>query len=803
MLLIIATALCILSCSEKDSGSDIVAEGGKYFVGDAEYASLDAAIKAYTQNTTAGCIKLGSDCSETSVKIPDEYPSFISIDLNGHTLTFTKGGIDLNKASLNLQGASGTIKTLSQTEALLSSDQTEDYDNVIVLDGGISVMATNAIKSSTNVYLDSEFNGTLNGNVDVYGGCVVVESGNCKVNIPTLSLHGECEHGVKSMLNCVSETTDNRSISIGNINCDHENPVSAETTSGISVTGGNMHIHVYKTEEMSSPTCLLPRKVSYVCSECGFTKTVYEGAALDACDASKLQHVAAKAQTLTESGNVEHWYCSECGRCYADADGKNSILSAHLSADQYISGEDYFLKIKDVVNEKYDGAESKVMSSRAGGSIFSAFTGALGICSFCMSLVANILNWTSSTMFKYWQELNQRMDHIDIELQKIDNELKTVMNKVDAVTPATDYNNRINNLASLNAKMKGLLNTLKPIVEDSKLTDDEKTAQIVQTLKTWASTTDVKAFKELTEQMLESYCTQRPPYNSYPESLEGYMKVCKWEHDGYPIREAIVDNEHSVLINAAIIVAICIKQNIIDYTGSESLRTNDLQALVDDVDAFQKTTKTEAQRINRRDSLYRNNQEYHVCLSRKMQEIDFFTLLNDKEFKTKGFPRYNDDGVAVKNCDKMLTETGLSGDFLNVAMAREAYQQYAGKKDVKPSLYTVLSDSLGFYNIPDDDNVLIFTQNTDAGNDTFKHDDDTHLAEYKIFSWQIDRGCTHGDHFGIRTALYDKYEISTGREDVITKCAISSYSDGRIKEELKDSNKTKWRWFTAVPVTAE
>ena len=57
-------------------------------------------------------------------------------------------------------------------------------------------------------------------------------------------------------------------------------------------------------------------------------------------------HTAAKDATCTEDGNIEYWYCSLCGKYYADAEGKYEILQSntvinagHTFADEWSSDE--------------------------------------------------------------------------------------------------------------------------------------------------------------------------------------------------------------------------------------------------------------------------------------------------------------------------------------------------------------------------------------------------------------------------------------------------------------------------------
>ena len=54
------------------------------------------------------------------------------------------------------------------------------------------------------------------------------------------------------------------------------------------------------------------------------------GAAEDKTHVHKLAHTPAKAATATETGNIEYWTCTECGKFFSDADGKNEIQKDKL-----------------------------------------------------------------------------------------------------------------------------------------------------------------------------------------------------------------------------------------------------------------------------------------------------------------------------------------------------------------------------------------------------------------------------------------------------------------------------------------
>ena len=46
---------------------------------------------------------------------------------------------------------------------------------------------------------------------------------------------------------------------------------------------------------------------------------------LNANNHTSLKHIDAKAATKTAEGNIEYWYCEDCGKYYADADATKEI----------------------------------------------------------------------------------------------------------------------------------------------------------------------------------------------------------------------------------------------------------------------------------------------------------------------------------------------------------------------------------------------------------------------------------------------------------------------------------------------
>ena len=60
-----------------------------------------------------------------------------------------------------------------------------------------------------------------------------------------------------------------------------------------------------------------------VCEVCG--KAYGE---LDANNHADLKHIDAKAATKDAEGNIEYWYCEDCGKYYSDAEGTKEITKA-------------------------------------------------------------------------------------------------------------------------------------------------------------------------------------------------------------------------------------------------------------------------------------------------------------------------------------------------------------------------------------------------------------------------------------------------------------------------------------------
>lgn len=85
---------------------------------------------------------------------------------------------------------------------------------------------------------------------------------------------------------------------------------------GFSTEGGAL---VCNHHSGGTATC----KAQAVCDVC---QTSYGD--LNPAKHTALQHVAAKAATIEAEGNIEYWYCADCGKYYSDAAAANEITQA-------------------------------------------------------------------------------------------------------------------------------------------------------------------------------------------------------------------------------------------------------------------------------------------------------------------------------------------------------------------------------------------------------------------------------------------------------------------------------------------
>ena len=90
----------------------------------------------------------------------------------------------------------------------------------------------------------------------------------------------------------------------------------------IPLTGPFVEFDVTK----ENATCAKEGEVLRTCYKCG--KVVSEKISVAPDNHTDLKHIDAKAATKTAGGNIEYWYCEDCGKYFADAAATKEIKQA-------------------------------------------------------------------------------------------------------------------------------------------------------------------------------------------------------------------------------------------------------------------------------------------------------------------------------------------------------------------------------------------------------------------------------------------------------------------------------------------
>ena len=112
-----------------------------------------------------------------------------------------------------------------------------------------------------------------------------------------------------------------------------------------------------------------------------------------------LKKVPAKAATCTEEGNIEHWYCSGCGKYYTDSNG--TVKTTHAKVTTPKADHDYYWVADEVANVHYE--KCRVCGKTSGTSNHSGGTASCKAQAKCEKCGASYgeLDATNHVNFEY------------------------------------------------------------------------------------------------------------------------------------------------------------------------------------------------------------------------------------------------------------------------------------------------------------------------------------------------------------------------------------------------------------------
>ena len=222
-------------------------------------------------------------CEAQTVTIDEKYVDTVTITVNGTEVTLYETG------SFVLSPANGEQEIIVTDKAGNTAEMTVTVNNGHTFD-----------KWKPN----GDGTHTRECTVD---GCTFTETDNCA----DVDKNHICDYCGKTITN--HEDTDKNHV------CDY----CGKTISNHTDADKN-HICDYCGKVITNhtggkATC----KNKAVCEVCG--KAYGE---LDKDNHSNLKHIEAKAATKTAEGNIEYWYCEDCGKYYSNANANKEITKA-------------------------------------------------------------------------------------------------------------------------------------------------------------------------------------------------------------------------------------------------------------------------------------------------------------------------------------------------------------------------------------------------------------------------------------------------------------------------------------------
>ena len=124
-----------------------------------------------------------------------------------------------------------------------------------------------------------------------------------------------------------------------------------------------------------------------------------DGMTKDETKHTALKKVPAKAATCTEEGNIEHWYCSGCGKYYTDS--KGTAKTTHAKVTTKKADHDYYWVADEVANVHYE--KCRVCGKTSGTSNHSGGTASCKAQAKCEKCGASYgeLDATNHVNFEY------------------------------------------------------------------------------------------------------------------------------------------------------------------------------------------------------------------------------------------------------------------------------------------------------------------------------------------------------------------------------------------------------------------
>lgn len=757
IIAVVLTALSLAACDKENGFS----EDGAFRYDGVVYNSLQEAVDASLAGGAGGYITLLHDARGNGASVVAAEDRDLLIDFAGFHYYIIDGYSLCTGASNTVLKGNGGGLTAGGT--VLTSDS-----GSLVIDGDLDIAGD--IHTSSYTSFTEDYSGTFKGDIVLDGEEMYICSGKGSYDIPVLEVKGEDAFLQVCIYSLSSPTA---GIRIGDVVSSLPHPVMADGDGGIEIaSGAKVHIHNYSFTNTPA-TCTHPARIEKTCRECGYSDTKCPDETYGDCPESLLFYVPAVEATATQNGMKAHWECPFCGRCYTDKEGHDELVgSPVILAGNYIQ-------------------QASLYSAKLGGAM--AITGlVLAIAGLVETLGLSIWGIVAGDCDEEWNEVNSKLDTIQASLAVIEGKIDELLRKIEIVPYKNLIISRNSKLDFLNSKSLVVFELMTEYINDKTMDDDLKAEKLTNLVLDWSRNVfEGTQITDLTQNLMQQYVNTGIEAN-VPQMFEAVANCSYlWEHDGYGFRsEALL---RDFMLNAiSYMLGCCYISSVKEY-NDEKLREKELEFFKDCFMKYKDTVTAEIDRMDSRDKTIRRYNPDGITFNRYAKHVDFRQWFSQN--RGYGFPRENQNGQAVASCNKVLDDLGLNGKMgMDHTLAKTLYSYYNRNNSTPTSIYRILRDSVGFYNVPAGfDPGILFVNKKDG----FKNiDDDSALPTYKIFHWEVYRSHTDQDQFGIWTSLNDRCGMEN--HNFLYYCSISSYEEGTIKA-LGQS--TRWDWWTLV--TAE
>lgn len=761
LICLLSLLLLVSNCKKDKTGSK-----ENFEMNGAKFGTLQEVFNAIGDGQAAD-IKLLQDVEGDGAILPEGKNAMIFLDFGAFRYDLNDGKyIDLSSSEACLSaGEGGAVK--GKGFVIKSKGGSLSIEGGLAIEGGL--------ETASETCFEKSFTGSFDGDLTIDGCMVYFDCPEATVNIHQLVVKGE-----NASVQIVEAPEGG--IRIDKVTSTLPHPVCAKEQSAATIgEGAQLHVHNFTTQYGEDATCCTLREIIYTCAECGLTynDTDVEGD-YGPCKSDDLVHYDAVPQGDTTFGHVEYWQCPHCGAIYSNANGTNDISGDYLFLPKnFEAGYPFINAFGDLDEANLDP--------------FSILTGIITIVGFISSTGMAIPGLIDDS--HKWTDLYAKVDAVSGQLTDINKKIDALLSAVQALPAKLTISNRQGVFDFYNINTMPTMRGIDDILKSTSYSPEEKKAKIREQVKLWAETKyfGMSLYDLALTHMMQFYDVI--PNGSVPKMYEDFSNASfLWEHQGYPMRQNAMLRD-VVLSGCSFVLAAIYNKDIRENIpgGNRERYLNGMKTVLENYSA---TVEKDMYRMRvRKDALIKINMggPNGTCFEKNLRFIGVYPYLKERwrDWRTWRFPRENQEGAAVKSCEKMISDFG--GLPLTHSMTDAIVEQYKQRYQ-KPmvDLHRYLVDSIGFCRPSSVEEICrIIVREDKTSIYIFGHDGkDKSQPHYGPFFWQSYRLAWATDYFGVRSALYLN-GVGTLYHRSVPKCSIQSYGTGHFKwfDETSPSDK--------------